>query len=116
MILVGDIGGTKALLAMQDEAGRRGPSTRLPTGTHPTFESLYDAFCAQTGARPTAAVLAVAGPISPDGRTARITQLPWVMDTQALATRYGLSRVVLINDFHAQALAALALGESDLAP
>ncbi len=116
MILVGDIGGTKCLLAQRDDAGKLGDSTRLPSGSHATFDSVLHEYLGETRPRPRAACFAVAGAVSPDGKRARVTNLPWAIEADELARGFGFEHVVLINDFHAQALAVLELPETALAP
>ena len=78
MILAGDIGGTKAQLALFDGAhSPRSPRSelRLPTRGSASLESLVEEFLAQTGARPTRMVFGIAGPVS-ENRCVT-TNLPW---------------------------------------
>jgi glucokinase len=71
-----------------------------------------DRFLARCGQRPLFAVIAVAGPVR-DGRV-RMTNLGWLLDGDALAERFSLNRVILINDLVATAMAAVHLPPSDL--
>ena len=115
MLLVADIGGTKADLAVFSEAS--GPHTplaeaRLQSAEHASPEALIAAFLAGAKQPVTRAVLAVAGPVV-DGR-ARTTNLPWVLDEQTLKQRLGLRSVRLMNDLLAVAHAVPLLRAEDL--
>ena len=59
------------------------------------------------------ACLAVAAPLSDDG-VARFTNAPWEVSTRELQQAMNLPRVVLINDFAAQAYGLLTLGPGDV--
>lgn len=105
MILVGDIGGTNARLALT-AAGSSEPAVELryTCAAHADFAPLLGDFLAATGATISAGCLAVAGPVSDDGRRARLTNLPWTIDADALTARFGLGHLSLVNDFAAAAL------------
>ncbi len=105
MILVGDIGGTNARLALT-EAGATEPleEWRVATADFPDFAAVLAAFLAKTQAHITSGCLAVAGPISDDGRHARLTNLPWIIDADALAARFRIGGLTLANDFAAAAM------------
>lgn len=116
MILAGDIGGTKTLLALE----RAGPGiperlfeARYPSAAFASFDDLLAQFLREAGLDSAieAACLAVAGPVEA-GRRARITNLPWALDADALAARFGIPHVLLMNDFAAigHALDALPAG------
>jgi glucokinase len=105
MILVGDIGGTNARLALT-EVGGTDPvqEWRVATADFSDFESVLAAYIAETQARVTAGCLAVAGPIQDGGRSARLTNLPWTIDCDALERRFGIGHLGLANDFAAAAM------------
>ena len=105
MILVGDIGGTNARLALT-EAGSTEPlrEWRVATADFSDFESVLAAYLAETQARVTAGCLAVAGPIRDGGRSARLTNLPWTIDAAALERRFCIGHLTLANDFAAAAM------------
>jgi len=112
MILAGDIGGTKTLLALAD-----GPDIvcerRYASREWGDFAALLRAFLAETGANPVAsACFGVAGPVA-DNR-AKVTYLPWVVDGPALARDFAIGRVEVLNDFAAAAQGVAALGDEDL--
>src|SRR5207244_3103060 len=58
------------------------------------------------------ACFAVAGPVI--GNTAKVTNLGWTMDAEALAAAFSIARVSLINDFYAVALGVPLLRPADL--
>lgn len=111
MKLVGDVGGTKVLLALVDEHGTLVEKRRLPSADFQGFDELLAAYLHDVQAPLDGGCLAVAGPVADDGRSARLTNLPWTIDTAALAARFGLGPLKLINDF-----AGVALGVAALAP
>ncbi|MDK9703858.1 MAG: glucokinase [Sulfuritalea sp.] len=109
MILVGDIGGTKTLLGLAEE-GKLVLDRRIANADFQDFASVLAAFFAETKTAPatiTGGCLAVAGPIADDGRSARLTNLPWTIDCDELSRRFGLPALGLANDFAAAALGAV---------
>jgi glucokinase len=104
MLIAGDVGGTKTLLALfTREAGPRNPVARAEfvSADYPSLEAIVRSFMLQTR-RPVAfACLDVAGPVI-RGR-AHLTNLPWVLDEEAMQQTLGLQRVVLLNDLKAVA-------------
>ena len=109
MILVGDIGGTKTLLGLAQE-GKLVLDRRVANADFQDFPSLLASFLAETQTDPaliTGGCLAVAGPVADDGRSARLTNLPWTIDSAALAHGFGLPALRLANDFAAAALGAV---------
>ncbi len=125
-VLAGDIGGTKTLLHIADVQGSRCAVLHEQTYSsqaYGDFDSVLTDFFAHAppAARGglTRACFGVAGPVSgPEHghRHAKITQLPWRMDSLALQSAHRLEQVRLINDFHAVAAGIDALGPDDLAP
>jgi glucokinase len=115
-LLAGDVGGTKTLLQLVDvtPAGRAVVlERRFESGRYETFDDMLDEFVMLRHDSPIdSACFAVAGPVLA-GR-AEITNLTWVMEAAALASRFGIRRVTLINDFYAVALGVPLLGESDV--
>lgn len=111
MRICGDIGGTKVLLALVDSAGALHEQCRLASADFSSFGDLLGAYLAQINTAIDGGCLAVAGPVAADGRSARITNLPWIIDCAALEVRHGLGPLRLINDF-----AGVALGIAAVAP
>jgi glucokinase len=117
MILVGDIGGTNARLALT-EAGSTEPlrEWRVATADFSDFESVLAAYLAETQAKVTAGCLAVAGPIQDGGRYARLTNLPWAIDAAALERKFGIGHLTLANDFAAAAMGVTVAPAESIVP
>jgi glucokinase len=113
-VLVADIGGTNARFALLVDAHASMPeATVVPTDDYPGLtEALSDAVLARTALRPRTAIIAMAGPIR--GERIPLTNAPWVIEPRALINELGLEKVILLNDFEAQALALPGFGENDL--
>lgn len=99
MKLAGDIGGTKVLLALVDAAGTVTQQCRLASADFQDFSDLLASFLRDVTVPITGGCFAVAGPVAADGRSAKITNLPWAIDCTALEARFGLGALRLINDF-----------------
>ena len=104
-ILAGDIGGTKTILGLYPPGGQAAlapiAQETYPSSSYPNLESILQAF-RETHPDPlNAAAFAVAGPIQ--GERAKVTNLPWTVDAAAIAERFGIARVSLLNDLEALA-------------
>ncbi|MCE9575795.1 MAG: glucokinase [Deltaproteobacteria bacterium] len=106
MILAGDTGGTKTVLALCDLEGRIVHERIFLAADYASLEAIVAVFLAAHPAELVGACFGVAGPVV-DG-TARITNLPWVIDAKALSAQLGVP-VTLLNDLQATALGALVL-------
>ena len=116
MILAGDLGGTKVLLALFDVVdGRLRPvrDVALPSQHYPTFDAVLAEFLDGGAAvKVSAACFAAAGPVV-DG-VLRTTNLPWVLSERELTGRLGTQRVRLLNDLEGTAYGVLELPPADL--
>ncbi|HEX6058453.1 MAG TPA: glucokinase [Gemmatimonadaceae bacterium] len=106
MLLVGDIGGTNARLALVSAS--EGPHRFLRQATLPSADyrgarELVTAFLRDADVRVDGIVLAVAGPVV-EGR-AVLSNLGWVVEADALRDELGVSDVRLLNDLVALATA-----------
>lgn len=118
-VLAGDIGGTKTLLQLAEQAPGGFKvlyEKRYASGAYTTFLELAldfvkEAFV-QTQQRATSACFGVAGPVK--ARTAFTTNLPWALDADDLQIKLGIEKVRLINDFQAAGYGIAALKEHDL--
>ena len=115
MLLAGDIGGTKTVLAVF--SAEQGPNTPLvqktyPSACYPTLEAMVEEFLATVNLTVESACFGVAGPVFA-GR-AQITNLPWVIDTACLQAVFGWHSVHLINDLEAVAYAIPILKPADI--
>ncbi len=111
MILAGDIGGTKTVLALFQPDGESLVSVReatFPSRQHSTFEEILTSFLeGSPGTRPEAACFGVAGAVM-DGRVTT-TNLPWTLDEEVLAQSIGCGKATLLNDLEAAAYGTLHL-------
>jgi len=113
VILAGDVGGTKTLLAIYEadqESYRCIKKQRYASADYQTFTGLLAAFLGDVeGLQVTAACIGVAGPIvNGDCVT---TNLPWVLTRQAISEQLGAQQVCLLNDLEATAWGVLDLPE-----
>jgi glucokinase len=104
VILAGDIGGTKTVLATFGDGPDPVRMQEFKSGDFASLEAVIDAFAPE---RVAAACFGVAGPVI--GDSANITNLPWTIATPSLAQRLGGARVTLLNDLQATAFGMLAL-------
>ena len=115
MIIAGDIGGTKTLLGLFSRTqGVKHPLQveEFPSQKYDSLEKIIAEFLQQIEAMPVGASLAVAGPVI-QGRS-RVTNLPWIIDSDTIARKTGLSNVHLLNDLQATAAAVPTLEAEDL--
>jgi len=115
MLLAGDIGGTKADLALYSaEAGPRDPlvTERYSVAHYDNLESLVATFLRATEADISAACFGVAGPVV-DGQ-ATGTNLPWTLSERSLSEDMGGRPVHLLNDLEAIAYGVPMLSSDDV--
>lgn len=107
--LLGDIGGTNARFSLVSADKARVQT--FPTARTVDFANIDEAIAQhilpQAEEYPENLVLAVAAPV--EGETIRMTNCHWSITPAALIKRFHFKRVILINDFEAQALAVAAL-------
>jgi len=114
MILVGDIGGTKARLAAFETEGNRllcAVEKIYPSKEHTGLAEIVAHFTKTEGIPAQAACFGVAGPVR--GGRSRISNLPWVIDSRELAALLRLRSVGLINDLEASAYSLDVLESKD---
>ncbi len=119
-LLIGDIGGTHTRLRLVEPQGNHFETlreSRYESGGYERFDGLLADFLNHCGERPTAACLGVAGPVrDEDGRQrVQTTNLPWRLDSEALARETGVRPFALINDFEAVGHALDGLSGDQLA-
>jgi len=115
-VLVGDIGGTKTVLASAEIKGdsvslRR--ERRYPSREFGSLDEVVVRFLEETGESCDRGAFAVAGPVR--GDCSRITNLPWDLDARDIEKRVGLGIARLLNDLEAVAWGIPSLGTEDLA-
>ncbi len=94
MILAGDIGGTKTVVALFERRDDRLELRRdatFPSRDHASLEEILTRFLEEGPAAIDAACFGVAGPVV--GGQARTTNLPWKLDEAELARAIGARRV-----------------------
>lgn len=115
LILAGDIGGTKSWLqAIETDGLNRVVAERIYTSADfDSLQSIIQHF-SQTYqlSHFKAACLGLPGPVS--GRVAQLTNLPWQVDADLLATACQIEYVELINDFQAAAFGIDALDSDEI--
>ena len=113
--LAGDIGGTKTLLQIEAADGPPLLKKSYPSAAYAGLAEMLDEFLREAGVSDIAAAcFALAGPVF--GRRVQLTNLPWEVDADALAARFGIARVKLINDFAAVGYGIAAMQPDDLLP
>ena len=114
MILAGDIGGTKTVLALiskqSDGSLNCVTEQTFPSGEFQDFEEILNLFLANQPPL-SAACFGVAGPVI--NQQCQTTNLPWILDGEQLKSRLGTPRVKLLNDLEAMAIGMLHLQEQD---
>ncbi|SDW41383.1 glucokinase [Nitrosomonas communis] len=119
--IYGDIGGTKTLLRAEVADGNKMDlyyERRYDSQAYPDFDTILADFLNkaelnQAGHFPMSACFGIAGPVV--SQRAKLTNLPWLMDASALAAKFSIPKVKLINDFEAIALGIEKLSLNDLA-
>lgn len=114
MNLVGDIGGTKTLLAFSEPSD---PLTfleerRFSSQDYDSLREVVSAFLKDKTRSVDTACFAVAGPVI--NRKCQATNLPWVVDAEELEKVLGIPQVILVNDLEAMAFGCLELSDRDL--
>lgn len=104
-IVAADVGGTHARFAIARIEGGRVLSLSEPftvaTGDHPGFTSAWGQFAEAAGPLPSAAAIAIAGPVI-EGQV-KMTNGPWSLDIHAAQAALGLEAITVLNDFAAVA-------------
>ncbi len=110
-LLVADIGGTNARLALVAEPGAT-PSPPEHRATHdfPSLEAAIADVLPRFADHPRSLIACAAGPV--DARRVDMTNAHWNIDGPAVAEAVGLEQGLILNDFEAQAL-TLPIIEAD---
>lgn len=114
-ILAGDIGGTKTLLQIStaDNARTSLLQKSYRSTDYADLSTMLDEFLHEVGiSKIAAACFALAGPVN--GRQVRLTNLPWQVDANAIAARFAIPEIKLINDFAAVGWGIALLPSTDL--
>jgi len=113
--LVADIGGSKSRFALAHSAGAVERVLVIENDTVADLDAAVARYLEETGARPRAATLAVAGPV--DGEEIALTnRASWRLRRREFAKRFGFSQLRVLNDFEAIAWALPQLGAAQTRP
>lgn len=101
-----DIGGTHARFAIASVAAdgsvALGDPETLHTKDHASFQTAWEDFRTRKGGTlPPRVSIAVAGPA--DGEVIRFTNNPWIIRRSLMASKLGVERFTIVNDFAAVA-------------
>ncbi|MFI3221890.1 MAG: glucokinase, partial [Methylococcaceae bacterium] len=115
MILAGDIGGTKTVLALlsRDTNGLLScvKEQSYPSQQFAEFDDILSDFLpSQVSIK--SACFGVAGPMV--NQRCQTTNLPWLLDADDLKLKRGFTKVKLLNDLEAMALGMLHLPDHEL--
>jgi glucokinase len=117
MLLSGDIGGTKTVLALFQEMGAADlehtplKEAVFPSSEYNSLEEIIHEFLKEVDVSLSGASFGVAGPVV--NRRAEITNLPWKIDAQRISDTFGVE-TRLLNDLEAIANAVPHLHNDDL--
>lgn len=120
MVLCGDIGGTKTVLQLAECSGGQVnvvDQQRYSSKGFDDFNNIVGAFLGNhRHIKIHGACFGVAGPViqKASGQSATITNLPWHIDTDVLASQFDIGSVSLINDFEAVGYGLEVLENDDL--
>jgi glucokinase len=118
-VLAGDIGGTSARLCTAEcteGACRPRRTQQFASARYTGVAEILGEFLQQESTPSFDAVcLAIAGPVrsTSAGQSAKVTNLPWEIETGALVQSFGFPRIRLINDFEAIGYGLPLLAASD---
>ena len=115
-IIAADVGGTKTRLIVvdADEPSNVLYEKRYLSGEFDGFEPLLKTFIHDSGSSASQVkILMLALPGLVSDTTARLTNLPWVIEKQSLKDTFGIKNVSFMNDFQASALGTGLLLEKD---
>ena len=113
--LLADVGGTHVRFAHCGGDGQPFAVHRAALADFASFEAAAADYLARANPPAiTAAAIALAAPVGDGRRPVRLTNAGWVVDPAALRARFGWSRVELLNDFAALAMALPFLPATDL--
>src|SRR6476619_5250793 len=103
LTLLADIGGSKSRFALANSAGRPERILIMDNDTVADLDGAISRYLDETGARPRAAMLAIAGPI--DGEEVALTNRAWRFRRGELAKRFGCAQLRIVKVFEAIAWA-----------
>src|SRR6266568_1019633 len=113
--LVADIGGSKSRFALSNSSGELERVLVIDNDTVAGLDAAVAYYLEETGARPRAATLAVAGSVG--GEEVVLTnRVGWRLRRAEFAKRFGFLQLRVLNDFEAVAWALPLLGAAQTRP
>jgi glucokinase len=115
LLLAGDIGGTKTVLAVfSRDKGLKAPlaEATFPSQKYESLEAIVAEFLKTTGLAVKRAGFGVAGPVVLGKST--ITNLPWILDEEKIRETFHLDAAYLLNDLASIANSVPQLEAEDL--
>jgi len=118
MILSADIGGTKTLveLCQIDQSQHQSiKKEKFVSAKFSQFEAILKKFLSDSPPID-AACFAIAGPVNStkNYQTAKVTNLPWQLNSHAIGQNFKIGNVTFINDFQAMGYAIEHLSNTDI--
>ena len=118
MLLAGDIGGTKTVLALFSTTASSTPLHPIHLQTFPSnqfssLEAIIGQFLQDKDVDIEVASFGVAGPVM-NGRS-QITNLPWIIESTTISQTFQIEKITLLNDLESIANAVPHLQANDLA-
>ena len=116
MILAGDIGGTNTRLALVEKSENGFNSVaekQFSSSSHKNLAEIVRIFLKENAHSVDRACFGVPGPVS--GKSAKLQNLPWIVDTDNLAHLFDHNHIWLINDLEANAYGIKELDENEFA-
>lgn len=116
--LVGDIGGTKTVLAFFEALTNNFSTDNLKhqksyhSSKYNSLEAIIKEYLNEFNLKINRAVIAIAGPIS-NGKSI-LTNLPWILEENIIRDEFNLENVKFLNDLESSAYFIPYLAESDL--
>jgi glucokinase len=122
-ILAGDVGGTKTILQISEYVNgefNQIIEQRFESQNYRSFDTILSEFFQDSSVSETkidAACIGVAGPVTDTaaGTISKITNLPWKLASDRLASEFSIPDFTLINDFQAVGYGIERLSEEDIA-
>jgi glucokinase len=116
LVLAGDIGGTKTVVALYAIDGPRSirvvREATFPSRSYAGLEAVAAEFLKAGGEKVAGAAFGIAGPVVDEA--VRTTNLPWVVEAKSLAAFLDCPRVRLMNDLESTAYGAIFLRGDEL--
>ncbi len=121
VVFVADVGGTNttfALLGIEQEKysllWQQRYSSKSITSFSKVVGDVVQAAARKSNSPVTQACFAGAGPVDSQGKSIKITHLPWTIEEEKIREAAGLASVLLINDFDAVAYGIDAVPPQDI--